>query len=84
MRKITGSLLLTLMLACAAYAGHIPNGVTDDGHIPNGYTVTPTPIPSTSGVSQELPIGDAQIQPAAESIVVETTLGLLSNVLSLF
>ena len=81
MRKITGSLLLTLMLVCAAYAGHIPNGVTDDGHIPNGYTVTPTPTPTNA--SQDSPNSDSQIQPTAESIAVETALNLLNSVLSL-
>ncbi len=83
MRKIIGSSLLILMLACATYAGHIPNGVTDDGHIPNDYTVTPTPTPSTSGVSQDSSTGDAQVQPTAESIAIETALNLLNSVLSL-
>lgn len=70
MRRITGVSLLSLVLACSAYAGDIPNGVTGD--IPNG-----SPAQSTTVSTTQEP--QTSVDP-----ITEIVLTLLSGVLSIF
>lgn len=82
MRRIMGVSLLSLVLACSAYAGDMPFGVT--GEMPNGSNSTyageiqngATGV-MPNGVTGEIPYG-------ATDPVTEIVLTLLNGILSIF
>jgi len=71
MRRFMSASLLSLVLACSAYAGEMPNGVT--GEMPNGATAQSTA--TTVNTTQE---------PQASDPVTEIVLTLLTSILSIF
>lgn len=74
MRKMIRASLLTLVLSCTTYGGHIPNGVQ----------ATPTPEPTPESVLSEPAESDAQDSQAVEDTVSEMVLSLLQSALLLF
>ena len=75
MRKIAGTSLLILALACVTYAGDIPNNVTVKGDIPNNVTVAGD-IPNN--------VADTTEQQTLAGVAPEVALNLLAGVLTLF
>lgn len=70
MRRIMGVSLLSLVLACSAYAGEMPYGIT--GEMPNGAIAQSTA--ATTSVTQE---------PQASDPVTEIATTILTSVLSI-